>query len=499
MQNLSKSKLLAFRQCPKRLWLEVHRPELRADTPDTEARFRIGHQVGGIARRLYDPNRRAAVIDAETDDYGPALARNTALLSSSAPIFEAGFAADGALAFADIMLPQGNEPDHSWRAVEVKSSTSVKDYHRDEVAIQAFVMLAAGVPLSSIALAHIDSQWLYPGEENYQGLLIENDLTSEAFERADEVRRWIDEAHSLAQQLSEPRVHTGAHCSDPYECNFRDYCQNQEPQPEYPVEWLPRVQTKAVKDLIKTNAIKDLRDVPDEYLNDIQRRVKAQTLSGMPFFDRAGAAAELAQYNLPFCFVDFETIQFAVPIWKGTRPYQQIPFQFSRHGVSAAGKLDHSEFLDLSGDDPSLLFAEAMVAACGQAGPVFVYNAAFETARLTELAERFPNLRLALLGIAKRVVDLLPVARRYYYHPAQKGSWSIKSVLPTIATDVSYTKLDGVQDGGMAMLAYLEAIQPQTASSRRDEIHRQLLDYCSLDTYALFRMWRHFSGRNGPA
>jgi hypothetical protein len=128
-----------------------------------------------------------------------------------------------------------------------------------------------------------------------------------------------------------------------------------------------------------------------------------------------------------------------------------------------------------------------------------VYNAAFETARLTELAERFPNLRLALLGIAKRVVDLLPVARRYYYHPAQKGSWSIKSVLPTIATDVSYTKLDGVQDGGMAMLAYLEAIQPQTASSRRDEIHRQLLDYCSLDTYALFRMWRHFSGRNGPA
>jgi hypothetical protein len=499
MQNHSKAKLLAFRQCPKRLWLEVHRPELHAITSDAEARFRTGHQVGQIARRLYDPNGSGAVVelDTEKEGYGPALARSTALLSSSAPIFEAGYSVDGALVFADIMLPVGRGPQHPWRAVEVKSSTSVKDCHRDDVAIQAFVMLGGGVPLSSIALAHIDSEWLYPGGDNYEGLLIENDLTSEAFDRRDEVRAWIAQAHTIAEQALEPQVHTGAHCSDPYDCSFRGYCQSQEPQSEFPVEWLPRLQTKAVKDFIETNALNDLRDVPDEYLNDIQARVKAQTLSGTPFFDHAGAALELAQYNLPSCFLDFETIQFPVPIWKGTRPYQQISFQFSRHGLSAAGKLDHSEFLDLSGDDPSVLFAEALIAACGQVGPVFVYNAAFETARMTELAGRFPQLRQALLAISNRVVDLLPIARRYYYHPAQKGSWSIKNVLPTIATDVSYEKLDGVRDGGMAMAAYLEAINARTAPSRKEEIRRQLLEYCCLDTYALLRLWHHFSGRNG--
>jgi hypothetical protein len=496
MQNLSKSKLLAFRQCPKRLWLEVHRPDLRMDTPDVQARFRIGHEVGEIARRLYDPTGTGVEIDAQEEGFGPALARSIALLNSSAPIFEAGFAAEGALAFADIMLPVGKEHEHCWRTVEVKSSTSVKQYHRDDIAIQAFVTLAAGVPLKSIALAHIDSQWLYPGDDNYQGLLIEKDLTNEAFERCGEVRVWIEAALAVVRQPFEPLIRTGSYCSDPYECSFRGYCRSQETQPEYPVEWLPRLKTTAVNDFIEAKTIKDLRDVPDEHLNEIQRRVKAQTLSGMPFFDRAGSAAELGQHEFPACFLDFETIQFAVPIWKGTRPYQQIPFQFSCHGLSPTGQLDHSEFLDLSGEDPSMLLSEALIASCGYVGPVFVYNAPFEVARILELAERFPQLGDSLLAIIDRIVDLLPVARRYYYHPAQRGSWSIKNILPTIATDFSYDKLHGVQDGSTAMTAYLEAIHPETASARKDEIRRQLLEYCSLDTYATFRLWQHFSGRN---
>lgn len=254
------------------------------------------------------------------------------------------------------------------------------------------------------------------------------------------------------------------------------------------------MKANAAKEFIETNAIKDLRDVPDEYLDDIQRRVKAQTLSGKPFFDHAGAAAELAQHKLPAGFLDFETVQFAVPIWKGTRPYEHIPYQFSHHGLSRKGELSHLEFIDLSGDDPTSRFAEVLIAACGQVGPVFVYNAAFEATRLTELPDKFPGS--PLLAITDRIVDLLPIARSYYYHPAQQGSWGMKSVLPIIAPDLDYDKLDGMQDGRMAMAAYLEAVHPQTASARKDEIRRQLLEYCSLDTYALARLWQHFAGRN---
>jgi Domain of unknown function(DUF2779) len=494
MRNLSKSKLLAFRQCPKRLWLEVHRPELREQTSTTLATFRIGHTVGEIARRLYDPSGSGAVINAQAEGVAQALALTTVLLNSSAPIFEAGFAAEGAVVFADVMLPIGEGPSRSWRMVEVKSSTSVNDYHRDDIAIQAFVALAAGVSLDSIAVAHIDSEWIYPGEENYQGLLIESDLADETFERGEEVREWIAVAHGVVQDRFEPQVRTGTHCHDPYECSFRTYCKSLEPQALYPVEWLPRMQANAVKNLIETRAIRDLRDVPDEYLNDIQRRVKAQTLSGQPFFDQAGAAMELAQYQLPHGFLDFETIQFAVPIWEGTSPYQQIPFQLSHHRLTETGELDHSEFLDLSGEDPSRAFAEALIAACGTIGSVFAYNASFEIARIKELSKRFPALGGQLIAISERVVDLLPIARRYYYHPQQEGSWSLKSILPTIVPDLSYEKLDGIKNGSLAAAAYVEAINIRTTFDQKGRISRQLLDYCFLDTYALVRIWQYLTG-----
>jgi hypothetical protein len=135
--------------------------------------------------------------------------------------------------------------------------------------------------------------------------------------------------------------------------------------------------------------------------------------------------------------------------------------------MQASGHTTHQAFLDLSGNNPSWDFGQRLIAACGTHGPVFVYNAAFETARIRELAERHPALAPALLAINARVVDLLPIARQHYYHPSQHGSWSIKAVLPALCPDLRYDQLTGVQDGGMAQEAYLEAIATQTTPQRK--------------------------------
>lgn len=494
MRALSKSKLMAFRQCPRRLWLEVHHPELRADSAATEASFSAGHQVGDIARRLYDPKGKGVLIDPQTEGFDAALTRTQELLQSRRPIFEATLRADGALALADVMLPVRRAGKPGWRMIEVKSSTSVKDYHRDDVAVQSFVAHRAGVALTGIALAHIDSTWVYPGNEDYQGLLREEDLTGEACARGTEVRGWIADARQVLSVKRAPVVWTGRQCGTPYECGFLGYCRSQEPQAEQPIDWLPGRLGKGLQAHIEAHGVSELRDVPDELLNERQQRVKAVTLAGSPFFDQPGAAAALSAHRLPGYFLDFETIQFPVPIWKGTRPYQQIPFQFSVHRLSRTGKLAQQAFLDLSGSDPSRRFAEALLAACGERGPIFVYNAGFETARIRELAERFPRLARSLLALNERVVNLLPVAREHYYHPSQRGSWSIKAVLPALCPDLRYGDLKGVQDGGMAMEAYLEALAPQTSATRKAEIEQQLLAYCALDTYAMVRLWSAFTG-----
>ena len=494
MRTFSKSKLLALRQCPKRLWLEINRPDLREDSAATEAGFQIGFQVGDIAQRIYDPEGRGALIDVQSEGFNRAFERSAELLSTTQPIFEAGFSAGGALAFADVMLTEQKDGKQVWRMVEVKSSTRVKDYHRDDVAVQAFVAQAAGVPLASIALAHIDSSWVYPGDNDYRGLLKENDLTAEAFARTEEVKGWIAQAQGIVDEPAEPVIDTGAHCDTPFECGFYDYCSRDDPKPEYPVNWLPHFYSAKVREL-SLQGVNDLHAVPDDLLNDKQQRVKDNTLANTVFFDAVGAAADLAAHPLPAYFLDFETIQFAVPIWKGTRPYQQITFQFSLHTLDAAGLLNQTAFLDLSGNNPSEPFAHALIAACGEQGPVFVYNAGFEKARISELAERYPHLSEPLLAINVRVVDLLPIARERYYHPSQQGSWSIKKVLPAVVPELRYDALDGVQDGGMAMGAFLEGIHPETSAERKTQIEQQLLAYCMLDTYAMVRLWQVFAGR----
>ena len=490
LRTLSKSKLLAFRQCPKRLWLEVHQPEARQDSGATVASFAAGHQVGDIARQIYDPQRRGQLINPQVEGFDEAFARTQALLQSRQPIFEAGFRAEGALAFADVLLPVGKK----WRMVEVKSSTSVKDYHRDDAAVQAFVARACGVPLQSIALAHIDSGWTYPGNGDYRGLLVEKDLTEDAFARTGEVRGWVAEAQAVVTRKKAPHIATGTQCTAPYACGFLTHCQSTEPQAEHPVQWLPRPDNM-IKAHIEAHGTRELRDLPDNLLNPTQQRVKAATLSGQAFFDQHAAAQALAAHKLPGYFLDFETIQFAVPIWQGTRPYQQMPFQFSLHRLGRTGRVAHQAFLDLSGGNPSLPFAQALIAACGESGPVFVYNAAFEATRIRELAERHPCLAPALHAINVRIVDLLPVARQHYYHPSQQGSWSIKAVLPALCPDLSYDALDGVQDGGGAQQAYLEAIAPATSAARKATLAHQLRAYCQLDTWAMVRLWSAFTGQ----
>lgn len=495
MRYLSKSRLVDYVICPKRLWLALHRSDLKQWDAEAQASFAVGHEIGELARKLYDPKGRGVVFDPMSQGFDEVIEMTTDLLESSHPIFEAGFDGGGGRAYADVMLPLRRNGQRAWRMVEIKSGSSVKDKYRDDAAIQAYIARAAGVNLHSVAVAHIDGTWVYPGGDDYQGLLTEVDLTEEAFGREEEVKEWIAQAGVIARKRKEPEKAMGQHCEKPYACGFFDYCQRGARSNRYSVACLKGIKNNQLKELIEVKGVSDLRKIPDEVLNPTQLRVKTHTLAGTVYYDSVAAAAALAPYKLPALFLDFETINPAIPFWKGTRPSQKIPFQFSMHRLSRTGKVTHQSFLDLSGQDPSRKIAEALISACGQCGPVFAYHASFEKERIGELAKRFPRMARPLLAINERLVDLKPIAKAHYYHPDQQGSWSLKSVLPTIAPDLSYDNLEGVQDGGMAMTGYYEAIHPETTPARKAEIERQLLVYCHRDTEALVRLWQFFAGR----
>lgn len=482
MINLSKSKILLNRQCPRRLWLQTFKPELAIEDESSIARFRDGNAVGDIARKLY-PN--GVYIESLNQDI--ALHETVAALErGSVPVFEAAFKAKDVLVRVDVLLPEGE----GFRLIEVKSSTSMKDYHLDDVKIQSWVMENAGVPPTHVALAHVNSEFIYPGNLEYQGLLAEVDLSAEVKKSMAEVDEWVESAKKTIGLRDEPLIEPGAQCSTPFGCSFQGYCSPREEGVEYPVEILPYGKALAAK--LRAEGFKDLRDVPAErFENSKHIRVHRSSLSGQSELDNE--ATRLVQ-SLPYprYYLDFETIAFAVPIWANTSPYIQLPFQWSCHIEDCQGKISHQEFLDTTGDDPRRDFAVSLVKALGDRGPIIVYNAPFEGARMKELAASFPDLANPLLAAADRLFDLLPIARNHYYHPAMKGSWSIKAVLPTIAPELNYSNLL-VGNGGMAQDAYRAIINPETDSEKRKQMHDGLLRYCEQDTLAMIKIAHVFA------
>ncbi|MCB1093131.1 MAG: DUF2779 domain-containing protein, partial [Verrucomicrobiae bacterium] len=351
-----------------------------------------------------------------------------------------------------------------------------------------------GLPLASAAIAHIDNTFVYRGDGDYRGLFREVDLLDEESFPRFEVEGWIEEAREIACLVEEPEIPMGPQCSDPYECPFAAHCGRDRVEAEYPLSSLPNLKEPR-RIAIEALGIVDLREVPDLLLTDNQNHVREVTLSGETWFDAEGAAAALSGHGFPAWFLDFETVMMPVPVWKNTRPYQQIPFQFSLHRVEADGAMHHDAFLDVSGADPTRSLAETLIGSVGDEGPVFAYNAGFEGRVLRELGQRFPDLATSLTAIAERLVDLHPIAKAHFYAPSQHGSWSLKAVLPAACPDLSYDALEGVADGVMAGEAYREAIAQETTPERRVEIEKQLLAYCHLDTLAMVRLWEVFRGK----
>lgn len=480
MAGLSKSRVLLNLQCPKRLWLQVNQPELAVVDDNTATRLSAGNEVGEIARDLYpggcliEPGTLALALE-DT---------RRVLTEAPRPLFEATFQAGGVLIRADLLLPE----ESGFRMAEVKSSTSVKEYHLADAAIQTWVCQQNKLPLTQIEIAHINTSFVYPGHGNYQGLLTHTDVSESVQQLLPDVPQWIADARETLAG-PQPETAVGEHCDKPFNCPFAALCHPPIPADAFPLDILPY--GKKIVAQLSSEGFSDLRELNETQLdNPKHRRIWRSTVSGHLELD-AAAGEKIAALDFPRYYLDFETIQFAVPRWAGTRPYAQIPFQWSCHIEQADGTLAHTEYLSDGSDDPRRAFSESLIATLGQSGSIVVYNAGFECGRMRELAADFPDLAPDLDAAIARVFDLLPVAREHYYHPEMRGSWSIKAVLPTIAPELDYSTLT-VAHGGMAQEAFLELLDPNTEATRRKELTNGLLAYCERDTLAMVRVAHFF-------
>ena len=432
--SLSKSRFQNGLQCLKRLYLESFQPEL-ADPVDAglQARFDTGTVVGEVARNYFPNGRLIAETHLEHDQ--AVVTTGTLLADPAVPaLYEAAFTFQGIKTRVDILKANGQQ---DFDLIEVKSTTRTKPEHVTDVAIQMYVAEGSGIPIESAYLMHLNNTYVYQGgEHDLQQLFTLEDVTDPA--RSFVARRVPDDLSRMWAALLQdnpPDIETGPHCTKPYRCSFYGHCH----QYELPV-------------------------------------------AGQPFISPA-LASRLAEISFPACFLDFETINPAIPLYRGTRPYQVVPFQWSLHILDLSGNSTHESFLNDDDDDPRERFIISLLQAIPLEGSIVTYSP-YEKTVLRNLTLAFPHHSNRLQSLCDRMVDLLKLIRENYYHSDFDGSYSLKSVAPTLVPDLDYTDME-IQDGAVASTAYMRMIATDTPESERAEIREALLAYCARDTEAM--------------
>ena len=489
---LSKSIYVNVWKCPKGAWINKYHPEWVTVSEALQARFDTGNEVGDIARGMFGPyvDVTAYKEDGVSLDKTQMIRRTAEEMEKGTPVIcEAAFSYDGLYCAVDLLRRDGK--NDGWAVYEVKSSTQVRDYYIADVSYQKYVLENCGVHVTGVYLVNIDNSYvLGPEGLDPAGFFRINDLW-EAASRAqqDTVPGILETAERVLGCAEEPAAEIAEGCldCDLFGCCFRDL-------PERNVFDLYRLAKKKMVEYYRQGLVsyEDLEQA-GVISNKTQLRQMDYWLRDKGIHAEKDKLREfLVSLSYPLYFLDFETMGLAVPVYAGTRPFEQIPFQYSLHYIEQeGGELLHKEFLAESGTDPRRAVAEALCRDIPADACVTAFHKSTECGILRKLAEQFPDLREHLNAVAEHVVDLLvPFQSGWYYKKEIGGSFSIKSVLPAICPDdpeLDYHGLEDIHNGTEAMSKYpkMKDMEP----GEREKIRRSLLAYCRLDTLAMVKVW----------
>jgi predicted RecB family nuclease len=478
--QLSKSRYVAGTQCHRLLWWKVHEPLAVELQPDKvlQDRFDQGAQVGALARaRLSALGPRLSAIDLSAADRTERVALTAGAIADGAiAIFEASFVADDTYVAVDALVREGD----GWRMIEVKSASSLKDEHLPDAAVQLHVLTRAGVKVNAVEIMHLNNEFRHPDEGE---LFQRSEVTADAQARLPAI------PNELAAQLemlagSLPDAPIGMRCHEPRYCPFMERCW---PQERDHISKLYNVGPKKTAEYM-ASGVHTIAQIPPKKKLPAAAQRQIRALNENRIIVEPGLAAALEPFDVKLGFLDFETIQRAIPVWPGMSPWEQAAAQFSYHEAEPGGTYRHDEFLAEGADDCRPALARAMIEATADAEKVVTYSS-FEKTRIRGLQQCVPGFRDELLELEGKLIDLLPVLRENVYHPDFHGSFSLKYVLTPMVPELTYKDLV-IVDGMVASveIARLLFVANRIPAEERTRVRQDLLDYCERDTWAMVKL-----------
>lgn len=480
--SLSKSQYMRGVMCPKSLWLFNHRRDLLpAPTGLPDSSLSQGQLVEKFARRCFAGGILIARNPANPDS---ALQATKKALAARMPVYEAAFAHDGFIAYADILVPARGG---GWDLLEVKMSSDVRAEHIVDAAFQRYVIEGSGLKLRRVYLMHLDKEYVRHGNIVPDSLFSRDDITGDTASLQADIRSNAAAFKRLLRQKKMPEADIGKHCKSYDSCEFHSHCWKKVPKPSiFDISHITSEKAEALRE----RGILSAKKIPLDFnLSERQLLSVAVLKSGMPRTDRKKINGYLSGLEYPLHYLDFETIALPIPPFDGLKPFQQLVFQISLHVHSRpGGRLDHFEYLGDGKADPRAEAVKFLLTKIGAKGSVIVYNQSFETSRIRELAAMFPRNARKLLAINSRIWDLmLPFQKGDCLYPDFACSYSIKKVLPALVPGMTYEDME-IGNGGEAQDAYARLMGDDVSDKERAAIRHALKLYCGQDTLAMVRL-----------
>jgi CRISPR/Cas system-associated exonuclease Cas4 (RecB family) len=491
--ELSKTDYLAYKDCSKLLWFQIHADSIVESgsgsveelSIESKRRIRIGKEVGQLARSYFGKytlvhyNDDFQLMCKETEEY---IKRKEKIIA------EASFLFNGNSCQVDILKRNGNKYD----IIEVKSAASVKDEYYDDCAFQYYVLSSAGVSVRNVYLMYVNNQYTKNGEIDIKQLFLLENMTKDILSMQEELEENIIRLRKISTGKKEPRMPLERKCID---CDYSQQCGINLPEHNVFTIRGNGIRNDKKWELFNKDIVSFKQLLDSGYpLNKSQcLQVETEVKKLPPHIDKMEIKKFLKTLSYPLYFLDFETYDTVIPEYDGMYPYMKVPFQFSLHILNKRdGQLQHKEYLAEIDKDPRRLLAERLCEYIPDNVCVLAYHMSFEKGIIKNLAGSFDDLSYHLLKIHENMKDLeVPFRSKYYYSRAMNGSYSIKLVLPALLPpkkypELDYCKLEGVHNGGEAMNLF-----PELKYLSRDEIkmyRNQLLAYCCLDTLAMVRI-----------
>jgi hypothetical protein len=489
--NLSKSRYCKGIRCPKILWMDKHKSEVRDESVFNRKIFETGNRVGDLAMGYYGAFSEVPY----NDDKSIMIAETKRLLAANIPIIcEASFAHNGNFCSVDILRVCGCDVE----ITEVKSSTNITPIYYDDIAFQYYVLSSCGLNVKKAFIMYINNEYERQGNIDLFELFTLHDCTKIIRSMQKDIAANIERFKKYAEEESEPNIDIGMYCVAPYECEYRAYCWKHIPEKSvfdisgHVLHWDKKFNFYERGIVSQKQLLESGEKLNDAALLQIETFVYKKP----PVINKEAIRIFFDTLSWPLYFLDFETFQEAIPPFDGLRPYMQVPFQYSLHIQEKQGASpEHREFLAKEGIDPREELAARLCADIPQNVCVLAYNMSFEKTCIKELAHRLEKsgkngIVAHLMNIHDNIKDLMkPFQHRDYYSSELDGSYSIKKVLPALCPDdpeLDYHRLDVVHNGVEAQNAYSELAEKNP--EERERIRTALLAYCRLDTLAMVKI-----------